>query len=100
MPDATELLTVQRLSRYRPFERGGAAAREAQEDLVLATLAEGDAPCATEDCRRNLATLFGIDLDTLEVARCLATLREEGRVLAADGGFRLSDGERRRLEDI
>lgn len=100
MPSSTELLTVQRLSQYRPFERGGAVAREAQEDLVLATLAEGNAACSTNDCRANLETLFGIDLDTMEVARCMTALKEEGRVVPADGGFVLSERERERLERL
>ena len=40
MPTHAELATIRKLSQYRPFERGGQSALEAQEDLLLAALAE------------------------------------------------------------
>jgi hypothetical protein len=89
MSEASELPVVQRLSQYRPFERGGASAREAQEDLVLATLAERDGPCASiDECRTDISGLFGIELDTMEVARFLEALKKDTATVAAMASFR------------
>ena len=99
MASPSDIQVIQRLSQYRPFERGGASSREAQEDLVLTALAEQGGACPSiEGCRDCIATLFGIDLDRVEVARCLDALGKQGFVTTSDGEFRLSDAEKLKLE--
>jgi hypothetical protein len=96
-----DLATVRRLSQYRPFERGGASAREAVEDLVLASLAEaGGTFDSVEACRDAVRTLFSLDLDDIEVGRALAALTRERRVTRDGYGFELALGERRQLEKV
>ena len=96
------LSTTQRLSQYRPFERGGASARDAQDDLVLAALAELDEPCPSiQACSEYLEAGFEIRLDTLEIARALDTLMNGGQVIRGkDGAYALSPGEKTRLEAV
>lgn len=102
VPSSASLDVVRRLAQYRPFERGGATALEAQQDLLLAALAEsGGTLDSIDECRARVAELFRIDLDSLEVARALEALREAGSILReASGVFRLHHTERARLEQL
>ncbi len=87
------------LSQYRPFERGGAGPREAQEDLLLASLAEAGGSCASPaELRDATTTLFGVDLHQVEVDRALGQLIKDLRVEHTGGSYCLTDLERRRLE--
>jgi hypothetical protein len=91
---------VRRLGQYRPFEGAGAGAREAQEDLVLAALAERDGPCrGLEQCQEDIAVLFGIKLDRMEVARAVRELEREERVTTS-GAVALTSTEAQRLRSI
>lgn len=82
---------VRRLNQYRPFEGRGASAREAQDDLILATLAESGGICSSVgECQDNIQTLFSINLHEVEVARSLADLVRAGRVERDAQGFRLA----------
>lgn len=95
-----DLGIVRVLSQYRPFERGGAGPREAQEDLLLASLAESGGGCASSaELRENVATLFRVDLHQAEVDRALGQLIREGRV-ERNSGYCLSTVERERLDSV
>jgi hypothetical protein len=99
MTSPSDLQVIQRLSQYRPFERGGASSREAQEDLVLTALAEQGGGCgAIEECRECISALFGIDLDRVEVARSFDSLIKQKLVTKNSGAFQLAEAEQRRLE--
>lgn len=92
---------VSRLSQYRPFEAGGASAREAIDDLMLACLAEaGGETSSISDLVETAATLFTVDLNEVETARSLNDLVKAGTVERVDGHFRLSEAENRRLEVV
>lgn len=95
-----DLTAIRRLSAYRPFERGGASALEAKQDLILATLAEAGGACASlSECRESAQTLWGLALDHLEIAQAVNGLIAAGSILrAADGALELSPSERERLE--
>ena len=101
MPDPiTTTQVVGRLSQYRPFERRGRSAREAQEDLILGTLAERGSPVPSlEELRSDVVALFGIELDGAEIARSVGTLCDEGRVTKV-GQISLSNEERDRLDAV
>ncbi len=55
-----ERTAIRRLSQYRLLEAGGRSAREAKEDLIVATLAEvgGDSPSIAE-CAESMRP-FGL----------------------------------------
>lgn len=94
-----DALTIRRLNQYRPFERGGASAREAQEDLLLAVLAEAGSEIATVGlCSTAIKTLWGIELDDVETARAMSVLIGEQRVERDEDGYRLTADECARLE--
>ena len=94
-----DLATIRRLSQYRPFERGGASARETKEDLILAAIAEAGGRCASiGDCASTIEVLWGLHYDGLGLAEPINRLIAEKRVMRAnDGGLSLSDGENLRL---
>jgi predicted nucleic acid-binding protein len=95
------LLTIWRLSQYRPFERGGASAREAIDDLIKAGLAENGGSCETlTECVDVLHTLFRINLDEVEVARSIGDLVKSGCVLRTGGRYEVSPEELVRLEAV
>lgn len=96
---ADDLATIRRLSQYRPFEHGGASARETKEDLILAAIAEAGGRCTSiSDCASTIETLWGLHYDALELADPINHLIAEQRVLRAnDGGLSLSATEDRRL---
>jgi predicted nucleic acid-binding protein len=95
------LLTIRRLSQYRPFERGGASAREAIDDLVMAGLAENGGACETlKECVDVLHTLFRVNLDEVEVARSIGDLVSSGCVDNTVGRYELSQEELARLESV
>jgi predicted nucleic acid-binding protein len=90
---------VRVLSQYRPFERGGAGPREAQEDLLLATLAEVGGSCASPaELRDYVHALCGVNLHQPEVDRALGQLIKESRVARDSKGYCLSQGESARAE--
>jgi hypothetical protein len=92
---------VRRLSQYRPFEGGGASAREAIDDLVLACLAEADGGSASlPECVDIAKTLFTIELHDAEVARSAGDLIDGERVERDARRFRLTRSERERLDQI
>lgn len=92
---------VSRLSQYRPFEAGGATAREAIDDLVLACLAEaGGKATSIKDLVQIAGTLFTVDLHEAEVARSLDDLQKSQAVDQVDGSFQLSSTERTRLDTV
>src|SRR5215216_5853608 len=99
MPTHAELATIRKLSQYRPFERGGRDALEAQEDLLLAALAEaGGSLDGVAGCRAAVSTLFNLNLDEVEVARALNSLLKENMVeRQGTTNFVLSAAERARL---
>lgn len=95
------LSVVRALSQYRPFERGGAGAREAQEDLLLAGLAESGGSCASpSELGENVRSLFRVDLHQAEVDRALGQLIKDGRVARQSGAYALSSAERERLDAV
>jgi predicted nucleic acid-binding protein len=101
MAHEDSLLTIRRLSQYRPFERGGASAREAIDDLVVAGLAENGGSCETlSECVEILHTLFRVNLDEVEVARSIGGLVKSGCVDNTAGRYYLSSDERLRLEVV
>jgi len=101
MSTHAELATIRKLSQYRPFERGGRDALEAQEDLLLAALAEaGGSLEGVKGCRAAVSTLFNLRLDEIEVSRALNSLIEAKTVLRDGGLFRLSGAEQERLEEL
>lgn len=101
MAGRAELGTIRKLSQYRPFERGGQDAIEAQEDLVLAALAEaGGSIDGVQACREAISTLFTLEFDDIEIARALGTLLDEGRVERNGTAFELSKAESDRMESI
>jgi hypothetical protein len=96
-----KLQAVRRLNQYRPFEGRGASARDAQDDLVLATLAESGGMCSSvAECQDNIRTLFSIDLHQVEVARSLSELTNADRVERKVDGFRLTDEARAQLTAV
>lgn len=94
--------TVRRLSQYRPFEGGGASARAAQQDLVLASLAEaGWESASISELADTVRTLFTVALDETEVGLALNELIRGGQVVRRDGGgWRIASQERERLTRI
>jgi hypothetical protein len=101
MPTHAELATIRKLSQYRPFERGGRESLEAQEDLLLATLAEaGGAIEGVNACRAAVSTVFSLELDEIELSRALNGLIEADLVVREPGRFRLSDAEQARLTSV
>jgi predicted nucleic acid-binding protein len=95
--DGLEIVRV--LSQYRPFERGGAGPREAQEDLLLAALAEAGGSCASPvELRDYVHALCEVDLHQAEVDRALGQLIKESRVVHADDAYCLSDAQTDRAE--
>jgi hypothetical protein len=99
---SNDLGTIRRLSQYRPFERGGASARETKEDLVLAALAEGGGSCASiNDCASDIAVLWGLQYDALELGDPIGHLIANGQLLRGnDGGLTLSSAEFTRLKAL
>jgi hypothetical protein len=100
MTEATEeRTTIRRLSQYRLFEAGGESAREAKEDLIVATLAETDGISASiAACAESMAVLWTLQYDDLELADSLSHLvRDERVVRAHDGSLSLSTSEQERL---
>jgi hypothetical protein len=94
-----DLAAIRRLSQYRPFERGGASALEAKQDLVLAALAEAGGSCeAINECRESIKTLWGIDLDDLEIAQAVQGLIDSELIFRDDGVLTLSAFEKERLD--
>jgi predicted nucleic acid-binding protein len=95
-----DLPTIRRLSQYRPFEGGGTSAREAKQDLLLATLAEAGGSCdSIGECNTYLTTLWGLTFEELELADLLNALIHAGQLnRGADGTIALSPAERGRLE--
>ncbi|MBS1882106.1 MAG: hypothetical protein JSS97_04025 [Actinobacteria bacterium] len=92
---------VSRLSQYRPFEGGGASAREAIDDLILASLAEaGGKASSISDIVETAKTLFTVDLHEAEVARSLGDLEGAKTVERSDGYFSLAPFERKRLDAV
>jgi hypothetical protein len=87
------------LSQYRLFEAGGESAREAKEDLIVATLAEMDGTSASiAACAESMAVLWTLRYDDLELADPLSHLVRDGRVVRAhDGTLSLSTREQERL---
>jgi hypothetical protein len=101
MPTQAELGTIRKLSQYRPFERGGRDALEAQEDLLLAALAEaGGWIDGVRGCREAITTLFNLVSDDVEIARALNSLLKEGRIYRERAGFALTEDEAARLESV
>ena len=101
MSTQADFVAVRKLSQYRPFERGGQDALEAQQDLLLAALAEaGGSLDGVKACTAAIATLFKLDLDDLEVSRALNALAASGAVRRESAAFVLSNDERDRLEAI
>lgn len=93
---------VRALSQYRPFERGGASAREAQEDLLAACIAESGGSVPSRAALRDaVETLFRIELHQAEVDRGLGQLIKDNRV-SRDGGqkYALTTTERQRLDTV
>ena len=96
-----DLQTIRALSRYRPFEAGGASVKEAHEDLVLAALAEANGRCeSVAECRDVVQTLFRIKLSDLLVANALNSLIKDERVVKDGGCFALAPGEAKRLAEV
>lgn len=94
-----DLDVVRVLSQYRPFERGGAGPREAQEDLLLATLAEIGSSCASPaELRDYVHALCGVNLHQAEVDRALGQVIKESRIIRDSEGYSLSQVERARAE--
>lgn len=93
---------VRSLSQYRPFERGGANAREAQEDLVLSCLAElGGASESAAALRDDIQAFASIDLHQAEVDRAAGQLIKDGRIEQGAGGtLRLTQQEQVRLAEV
>jgi predicted nucleic acid-binding protein len=90
---------VRLLSQYRPFERGGAGPREAQEDLLLAALAEAGGSCASPvELRDYVHALCKVDLHQAEVDRALGQLIRESRIVRKDGALCLSGVQAERGE--
>jgi hypothetical protein len=99
-PVTQGLAAVRRLDQYRPFEKGGATAREAVDELVLAFLAENDGKVSSiEECVDIGKTLFTVNLHEVEVARSLQDLLKSERIEDQDG-FRLVEGEQQRLDKV
>jgi hypothetical protein len=101
MASATgDLTTIRRLSQYRPFERGGAHARETKEDLILAAIAEAGGSCTSvSDCASTIGTLWGLNYDALELGDPINHLIRDGRVVRDNAGaLALSSEENRRLQ--
>lgn len=99
MASHADLGTIRKLSQYRPFERGGRDAREAQEDLLLAALAEaGGTLESVRACCETIAVLFSLHLDEVEVGAALNGLVKGKRVQRENGEFKLSPVEQGRLE--
>ena len=100
MTTLADLTTIRKLSQYRPFERGGRDALEAQEDLVLAALAEaGGSIDGIAACAAAISALFTLDYDDIEIARAVNSLLARGDVERSGTHFVLSDAERERLEE-
>lgn len=101
MPSVAELATIRKLSQYRPFERGGRDALEAQEDLLIAALAEaGGSLDGVQACRDAISAFFNLDYDEVEVARALKPLLEDGHVERRGTSFALSQAEFDRMEAV
>lgn len=101
MSTHAELATIRKLSQYRPFERGGQDALEAQEDLLLAALAEaGGEIDGIKGCCTAVSTLFKLEFDELEVSRALTGLLEADMIHRARTVFALNQDVRERLEAI
>jgi predicted nucleic acid-binding protein len=101
MAGGSTLQAIRALSQYRPFEGGGDSVKDAHEDVVLAALAEAEGFCESIDaCCETIRTLFRLDLSTLAIAGALAGLVREERVVSEGTGFRLTESEARRLEDV
>jgi hypothetical protein len=101
MAAGSTLQAIRALSQYRPFEGGGDSVRDAHEDVVLAALAEAEGSCGSIDsCCETIRTLFRLDLSALAIAGALNNLVREGRVVSEGTGFRLTDTEARRLEEV
>ena len=100
-PEVTdERIAIRRLSQYRVFEGGGESARQAKEDLIVATLAETDGMSESiTACADNMATLWRLKYDDLELADALGHLIHEQKVIREhDGSLHLTSSERERLE--
>jgi predicted nucleic acid-binding protein len=96
-----ERTAIGRLSQYRLFEAGGKSAREAKEDLIVATLAEmgGTAPSIAA-CAVSMATLWSLQYDELELALPMTRLIRDGRITRAhDGEVALSTDQQRTLNE-
>lgn len=101
MAPHADLHTIRKLSQYRPFERGGRSALEAQEDLIVAALAEaGGSLDGVEGCRSAVDSLFTLGLDDVEVGRALNALLKTGAVKREGSAFVLSAGEHARLNAV
>lgn len=101
MAPHADLNTIRKLSQYRPFERGGRSALEAQEDLLVAALAEaGGSLEGIEGCRGAIGGLFSLDLDEVEVGRALNALLKTGAVRRENSHFVLSPSEQSRLDRV
>jgi predicted nucleic acid-binding protein len=99
MPLQGDLSTIRALSQYRPFEGQGESARDAQEDLVLAALAEADGHVESiARCKEDISTLFGLTLEEVAVAAALGRLVERGAAEKVSDGFRLAEPELTRLK--
>jgi predicted nucleic acid-binding protein len=92
--------TIRRLSQYRPFERGGASALEAQEDLLLAAIAEVGGSVESVAEARDAVSLFNLTLDEVEIARALDSLAKAGAVEREGGQFVLTAAEAERLAAV
>jgi hypothetical protein len=100
MATADALDTIRRLSRYRPFERGGASALEAQEDLLLAAIAEVGGSVGSVAEARDAVSLFNLTLDEVEIGRALNSLAKAGAVERKGGQFVLALAESERLAAV
>ena len=98
----TDLKTIRALSQYRPFEGRGQSARDAQEDLVVAAMAEADGSVATvAECTNHVQTLFGLHLEEVAVAAALGRLVKQSTVKKlTSGGYALTDEEFTRLKNL
>ena len=94
-----ERTAIRRLSQYRLFEAGGESARQAKEDLIVATLAEvGGTSASIAECAESMDVLWTLRYDDLELADPLNHLVREGRVLRGhDGSLSLGTDELERL---
>jgi hypothetical protein len=102
VPAPADLAAIRALSQYRPFEGGGESTRDAQDDLVLAVLAEaGGSVAKVAECRSHLDVLFRLRLEEVTVAAALARLIKSGSVnRLTTGGYELSAEELERLQAV